>query len=328
MNHDLLNLLRCPATGQGLRLDGTRSSAGSVETGEMVSEDGKYRYPIRNGIPRFVPATNYADNFGMQWNHFSRTQLDSHSGQPISASRFWEATQWAPQSMKDRWVLDVGCGAGRFAEVALSTGAHVVAVDYSTAVDACASNHPGHPRLHVVQGDVFHLPFAPGTFDFVYSLGVLQHTPDVARAFAALPPMLAPGGKLCVDYYEKSLLALVHPKYLLRPFTKRMRKDRLFAALERVVPVLLPLSQALAKVPLAGTALQRIIPVSNDAGALPLNEQQRREWALLDTFDWLAPEYDNPQSETTARRWMVQAGLADVAVHRAGHLVARGVKRS
>ena len=71
-----------------------------------------------------------------------------------------------------------------------------------------------------------------------------------------------------------------------------------------------------------------MLPVANDEGTLPLTPTQLREWSLLDTFDWLAPEYDNPQSEATARQWMVQAGLAQIEVLRVGHLVARGVKPS
>ena len=35
-----------------------------------------------------------------------------------------------------KWVLDAGCGMGRFAEIALKIGAQVVALDYSNAVDA------------------------------------------------------------------------------------------------------------------------------------------------------------------------------------------------
>ena len=230
--------------------------------------------------------------------------------------------------MAGKWVLDIGCGAGRFAEIALSSGANVVALDYSSAVDACLANLRQHPRLHVVQGDAFALPFSPGSFDFVYSLGVLQHTPDPQRAFASLPPMLAPGGRISVDYYERSLGALLHPKYLLRPVTKRMPKPVLFSALEALVPVLLPLSRMAGRVPLLGRGLQRMLPVANDEGRLPLTPTQLREWSLLDTFDWLAPEYDNPQSEATARQWMVQAGLAQIEVLRVGHLVARGVKPS
>jgi 2-polyprenyl-3-methyl-5-hydroxy-6-metoxy-1,4-benzoquinol methylase len=302
------------------------SVAIDIVSGWLVSEDGLYRYPIRNGIPRFVPESNYADSFGMQWNHFSKTQLDSHSGHPISAARFWKATAWSPDDMKDRWVLDVGCGSGRFAEVALSSGAQVVALDFSSAVDACYSNLKHHPNLSVVQGDIYALPFAPESFSFVYSLGVLQHTPDVARAFKALPQMVVGGGRLCVDYYEKSLRSWLLPKYWLRPFTRRMAKANLFNLLERFVPVLLPLSRALGRVPVFGSLLKRLVPVANYQGILPLSENQLREWALLDTFDWLSPTYDNPQNSTTARLWFEEAGFKEIEVIKAGHLVGRGSK--
>lgn len=294
----------------------------------LVSENGQHRYPVRNGIPRFVPESNYADNFGMQWNHFSKTQLDSHSGHPISAERFWKATGWTPEDMKDCWVLDAGCGAGRFAEVALSSGAQVVALDYSSAVDACYANLRHHPNLHVVQGDIYAMPFAPDSFSFVYSLGVLQHTPDVALAFAALPPLVAGGGRLCVDYYEYSCKRQLLPKYWLRPLTKRIAKPTLFSLLELLVPAMLSISRALGRIPMAGNLLKRLVPVANYEGILPLSENQLREWALLDTFDWLSPTYDNPQTVVAARLWMERAGMQEVELLRAGHLVLRGYKQA
>lgn len=323
---ELLELLRCPKTGQRLNFEGDNNNALEIEAGWLVSEDGQHRYPIRKGIPRFVPESNYADNFGMQWNHFSRTQLDSYSGHPITADRFWKATGWRPEDMKGKWVLDAGCGAGRFAEVALVTGANIVALDYSSAVDACYANLKQHPNLHVVQGDIYALPFAPEAFDFVYSLGVLQHTPDVGAAFAALPPMVRPGGSLCVDYYWKRFRTLMHAKYVFRPLAKRIPQERLFAFLERHVPAMLATSQALGCVPLIGRALKRIVPVADYTGVFPLSERQLKEWALLDTFDMLAPAYDNPQTTEIVGRWLEQAGFADIEVLHAAHLVARGRK--
>lgn len=324
MRLKLLEILCCPVTGQDLMPDESTPEADAIENGWLVSKDGKHRYPVRNGIPRFVPEVNYADNFGMQWNHFSKTQLDSHSGQPISTERFWKATGWRPDEIEGKWILDVGCGAGRFAEVALNAGANVVALDYSSAVDACYENLKQHPNLYVVQGDVYALPFKKESFPYVYSIGVLQHTPDVKKAFFALPPMLQSSGKICVDFYWKRVRTMLHMKYLLRPLTKRLPQHFLFNLLKKVVPGLLRTSQLLGSVPVMGRFLKRLIPVADYTGIYPLDDKQLNEWALLDTFDMLAPRYDNPQTAADVRKWLEQAGLSDVEVFHAGHLVARG----
>lgn len=329
MKTELLHYLRCPKSGQQLVLETgaeATNQSSNIDSGWLISKDGNHRYPIRNGIPRFVPESNYADNFGMQWNHFAKTQLDSHSGIPISGERFWGATGWNPDELRGQWVLDIGCGSGRFAEVALQAGAKVIALDYSSAVDACHANLRHHPDLHVVQGDVYALPFARESFPYVYCLGVIQHTPDVRKAFAALPPMLGEGGKLCVDFYWSRLRTMLNPKYLLRPITKRMDQRRLFSWLQTNIPTLLRISQHIGRVPLMGRFLKRIVPVVDYTGIYPLSEKQLAEWALLDTFDMLAPAYDNPQSTGNVRRFFAEANLQDVEVFHWGHLVGRGRK--
>ena len=326
MKTKLLELLCCPETGQTLKLEAESKSVEEVEAGWLVSEDGQQRYSIHKGIPRFVPEANYADNFGMQWNHFRQTQLDSYSRQSISSDRFWLASNWSPDDLKDQWVLDVGCGAGRFAEVALKAGAKVVALDYSSAVDACYANLKHHPNLHVVQGDIYALPFMKEVFPFVYSLGVLQHTPDVAKAFAALPPMVQKGGQLCVDYYWKRFRTMLHSKYLVRPFTKRMSQPKLFSLLQRWVPRMLFASQTLGRVPLLGQVLRRLVPVADYTDDYALTKQQLEEWALLDTFDMLAPQYDSPQTAKTARQWFEKVNFINVQVGHWAHLGARGTK--
>ena len=158
----------------------------------------------------------------------------------------------------------------------------------------------------------------------MYPLGVLKHTPDVESAFFSLPPMLTSGGQLCVDYYERSYRSWLLPKYWLRPITKRMRRERVFSLVESMVPVLLPLSNVVGAIPGVGQKLKRMVPVANYRGEQPLSDIQIREWAVLDTFDWLAPAFDNPQTFDTAKKWMHESGLSDIEVLRAGHLVCRG----
>ena len=318
----LLDLLACPECGGDFH---TADPGDVIEQGELRCLSCGRTFPIVNGIPRFVPADNYAKSFGLQWLRFRQTQLDSHSGVPISRERFVRQSGWNERDLGGALVLDVGCGAGRFAEIALSSGAEVVAVDYSAAVDACRANLQ-NPALHVVQADVYRLPFKRGRFDFVYCFGVLQHTPDVRTAFLSLPAQLKPGGRLAIDVYPKLRLNVLWPKYWLRPLTRRLAPDRLFRLVERAVPLLWRLSTTLGRAPGIGRRLRYLVPVVNYEGIYPLTPAQLREWAVLDTFDMLAPAHDHPQSAAALREWFAAAGLAQVDVHRSGFLVGRGVR--
>ena len=327
MKEEFLEILRCPKTKQKLFFEGSTSAIDEVvESGSLKTIDDRFEYMVENGIPRFVQKNNYADSFGMQWNLYSKTQLDSHSGFDISAKRFWNATGWKDSELTGKWVLDVGCGSGRFTEIALSAGAKVVALDYSSAVDACKSNFINNNNLFIVQGDLYELPFDLDTFSYVYSLGVMQHTPDPKKAFKVLPKVLKQEGKICVDYYEKSFKSMLLPKYWLRPITKKIPNEKLFVFLQKTTPFLLLCSNLISKLPFIGNTLKRIIPVANYNGILPLNRKQHLEWSLLDTFDWLSPAHDHPQTRKTIKEWMEEAGIKDIEILKAGHLVARGKK--
>jgi SAM-dependent methyltransferase len=322
----LLKLLACPDCKARLALHDAHEEQGEVESGRLQCEECGRQYPVVAFIPRFGPVENYTANFGVQWNRFGRTQLDSYTGAPLSRERFFLETGWSPEDLDGKRVLDVGCGAGRFAEVALSCGAHVVALDYSTAVDACRHNLGAHPGLDVIQGDIYQLPFTPGAFDYVYCLGVLQHTPDVERAFFSLPGQVRPGGRLAVDVYPRLLRNVFWSKYWLRPLTRQIPPPQLLRLVEALVEVLLPVSLIVGRLPLVGRRLRYAIPVANYDGIYPLTNAQLKEWAVLDTFDMLAPTHDSPQSAQTLRAWLTQAGLREIQISRPGHLVGRGVR--
>jgi hypothetical protein len=131
---------------------------------------------------------------------------------------------------------------------------------------------------------------------------------------------------VCADFYWNRLITLLNPKYLLRPITKRVDQEKLFAWLVAKVPSLLRMSQIIGSIPLVGRFLKRAVPVVDYTGVYPLSPKQLEEWALLDTFDMLAPAYDNPQSAPTIMRWFRNAGLTNVEVFHWGHLVGRANK--
>jgi SAM-dependent methyltransferase len=331
MNLEHLNLLACPACHQPLecvRSDST-AAAGTVTDGVLACTQCRRQYPVIGGVPRFVPRENYASGFGLEWTKHARTQYDSYSGIPASEQRFFGQTGW-PRNLAGEVILEVGSGSGRFTEQAAQTGATVVSLDYSYAVDANFASNGARRNVLIVQADVFAMPFRPHSFDRVFCFGMLQHTPSPARAFAALPSALKPGGALCADIYKVSFWrTIVQTKYWVRPFTRRMNPDRLYGRVQRWVDFMWPLAKIIRRLP-KGYAINWRLLVA-DYSFLGLQGQMLKEWSYLDTFDMLAPRYDRPATRETFGQWAVQANLTDIDAYYSPHgvvLRARTAKRS
>ena len=260
---------------------------------------------------------HYADSFGEQWNRYRRVQLDSVTGKPLSRERFFTGTGW-PERLDGERVLEVGCGAGRFTEVLVSTGAEVVAVDATSAVEACRETVGD--RATIVQADLFDLPFPEASFDRVFCFGVLQHTPDPRAAFLTIVRYAKPGGRIAADVYKRAhYVDRWSAKRLWRPLTTRLPRRWLRRIVEWYVPKWLPVDTRLARVPKLGRFLTAVVPCWNYTGLLPLDDEELRAWAILDTYDALSPRYDFPQTLETVREWCDAAGLVEVTVREAGN---------
>ena len=70
------------------------------------------RFPVVGGIPRFVESDNYAASFGLQWKTFRKTQLDSYTDTNISRDRLTRCLGGSLDIVKNKDVLECGCGAG------------------------------------------------------------------------------------------------------------------------------------------------------------------------------------------------------------------------
>ena len=288
----------------------SESGEGGRSSSSLSCSQCRTAFPILDGIPRFVPPTNYAGSFGYQWNLHRRAQLDSHTGLMISSTRLFNVTGWS-EDLRGQHVLEAGSGAGRFTEILLKTGATVFSFDYSSAVDANRLNNGAADNLCLFQADIFRIPLRPRLFDKVLCLGVLQHTPDPSRAFTSLARCVKPGGELVVDVYAQRLTALVSWKYLLRPLTKRMDPRLLHAIVEKTVDLSLPLAGWLRYH--AGAIGARLLPIV-EYSHLGLSPDLNREWAILDTFDMYSPAHDHPQSGSTIRQWFREAGMEQITV--------------
>ncbi len=284
-------------------------------------------FSVRKGIPRFVPKSNYADAFGAQWKRYRLTQLDSYVGFPITrdrARRCIGEDLW--RHLKDKQVLECGCGAGRFTEVLLEQGAYVTSIDLSEAVEANQENFAQGTKHRIAQADISCLPFAKQQFDLVFCLGVVQHTPDSERTIACLYDQVKPGGSLVIDHYNHSLSWYTKSAPLFRHFLRRLSPSDGLRWTEKMVNGLFPLHELTRRFWLAHAMLTRLSPVLDYYHAYPyFSRALHREWALLDTHDSLTAWYRHVRSRSQIKRTLEQLGLEQIWCDYGGNGVeARG----
>ena len=311
MQRELLEILVCPACKADLACAEARAENNEILEGSLSCSACAKEYPISGGIPRFVESDDYASSFGYQWNRFRQEQIDSFNGTTLSADRFWTETGWTPETMKGKWVLDAGCGAGRFLDIASQADANIVGIDISSAIDAARSNMEGRSNVHFIQASIYGLPFREGTFDFCYSIGVIQHTPDPRESLKAIGRVIKSGGRFAATIYGRKPWTKLYSKYWYRPFTKRMKKETLLNGIEKIMPAAFSITNFLFRLPgVVGRGFQFVIPVANYVHEPQLTERDRYAWAILDTFDMLSPYYDQPMTEEEAVSALADVGIA------------------
>jgi demethylmenaquinone methyltransferase/2-methoxy-6-polyprenyl-1,4-benzoquinol methylase len=103
-------------------------------------------------------------------------------------------------------VLDLACGTGDLAALALASGFRVVGCDLSAGMLAAR-----HPEVRALQADAVALPFPSGSLDGVVCGYALRNFTDLGRSLAEAARVLRPGGRV-------SMLEVATPE---RPLLKK-----------------------------------------------------------------------------------------------------------
>ncbi len=240
--------------------------------------------------------------YALQWNRYRIVRPDE------DRATFRARTGFEPADLAGARVLDAGCGMGRYLRVVAEAGAIAVGMDLSRAVDAARDLTAPWPGVSLVQGDLLRPPFPPSTFDRIYSLGVLDHTPDPRRAFLELARLLRPGGRISVWVYPRE-----------RPALERIIDAHRAISTRLPLGVLVALSRLMAPV---GGLKRRLMaspsrPVARLGVALNLltigvSMHPDPEVRVCDTLDWYAPRYLSRHTPEEVAAWFAEAGLIDV----------------
>ena len=230
MRARLLDWLACPACKGRFTLTMFEERDAEVFEGLLACECGR-RYPVVETIPRVLddafelfpnfvrrhgealseaarttdargsvpePIRRTRESFGYQWTEFSAMVIDFkrnflHYIYPVDASFF-----------PGKLGLDAGCGFGRHIYNAATFGADMIGVDISEAIESTRANTQHLPNVHLVQANLYALPFRQGIFDFAYCIGVLHHLPDPEAGFRALVSVVKPQGAVFIWVYSKA----------------------------------------------------------------------------------------------------------------------------
>jgi ubiquinone/menaquinone biosynthesis C-methylase UbiE len=112
------------------------------------------------------------------------------------------------RELRPRRLLEIAPGPARLG-AELDFDGEAVAIDYSPAMLATARSRLGSRERSwlVLRGDAFQLPFADGSFDFVYSLKFVRHFQlhDRQRLYAEVRRVLRPGGAFVLDAQNRAI---------------------------------------------------------------------------------------------------------------------------
>lgn len=295
MREWLLEYLRCPATHSPLRLENAEHAGVEITGGMLTSRDGQHAYPIIDGIPRLLPGVRtpadlrrvYADSFGYEWNTFDWPRARDEQ-------EYFAISDQTPDTLAGRLVLDAGCGGGRVSAVIGRYCRRLIGLDYSVACER-ARQHTRHlPNCEFIQADVHRPPLAPKAFDYVWSHGVLHHTPDTRAGFQQLTRLVAPGGTLHIVVFLKAPWPLRFTDGLLRRLMRRL-PYRAAATLCRSMGVLRHLPAAAFWKRFLWFSLQ-----PTDALRTYCN------------FDWYMPRYHHEHTVTEVQQWFRDSGFEEV----------------
>lgn len=143
--------------------------------------------------------------FGANWQAFLETLDDDRIEQAILSLK----EMLGVESLEGKSFLDIGSGSGLFSLAAYRLGARVVSIDYDRQSVACTAELRRREsaidsRWQVEQGSVLDREAldAYGTFDVVYSWGVLHHTGDMDQGIENAYQRVASGGTFFIAIYN------------------------------------------------------------------------------------------------------------------------------
>jgi len=233
---ELIDFILCPYCKGHLDLVQYESNKNEIIEGALVCSCGN-RYPIIKGVPRILPdrfknfiLKTYYPNFSKKFKEFLKTEENCREETQIHelnkrtskvfgyewhefpVTNFqetyhkdfisWMSHPFDEDFLKNKQILDVGCGGGNYSSIMGGYKAKVVGIDLSVAVDEAYKNTKDIKDVDIIQADILSLPLKE-KFDMVFCVGVLHHLTDPKKGFHNLLKVLKKDGYMFLRVYSK-----------------------------------------------------------------------------------------------------------------------------
>ena len=197
----LLEMLCCPACRGDLRYDAAPA--------EMFCAPCGFTYPIIDGIPILFPTdvkARFEELFKRSWDSLERAEMYDRyveGGESLMDLHHHvgeiRATLDVIGQLPRGWLLDCGCGNGRFFE---HYPPHVSTIGIDASLNLLRICKKKRRATRLVCGELEHLPFKDGVFDRTVCVRVIQHVHDQARAVSDMVRVVRSGGELTIHCYN------------------------------------------------------------------------------------------------------------------------------
>ena len=150
--------------------------------------------------------------FGNNWKDFVDNNLNEESVKhAISCTK--NILDESKIDLKDKTVIDIGCGSGLFSLVALELGAKfVTSFDFDPDSVICTKNllrsrNFDEKNYKCIEGNILDVDFINnlGKYDLVYSWGVLHHTGELYQALKNATLLVENDGLIFISLYQKTI---------------------------------------------------------------------------------------------------------------------------
>jgi len=356
MKYGILKFLEDRETGEKFnvvvfeeRNNPTSPDSKEIVSGYLKSPNGSKWYPIIDELPIFVPNAivfykdffeKYSDKlppicfsapevqkynniqlrvqkgFAHEWTKFTK-MLGYHDREPFEIVGLD-----IKKDFNNKYIFDGGCGYGRHSYAIMESGetknSEALVCDISAAVWSAKKNLSHRGDVHIIQADLTNLQVKSNFFDFVYTLGVLQHTPDPHYTFMQLSSLAKEGGQLETGVYEiKHPLGHFVERILRRVTTKLPEKWLWTLSYLSIIPNFMFYKLGFQHIP----GLNQLIRVL-------IRTNPNWKCSQVDTYDWYMAPYQRRYKVGTTESWFLEAGYQNLIRDKLGYGCVLGQKSS